>query len=208
MVLASNGGAVSAALTALKDGVAGSLSSGLHHARRASGAGFCTFNGLAIAAKAVLAAGSRSVLILDLDAHFGGGTASLINDESTIRQVDVSVSSYDDYIATEQTRAELVTNPSEYIPTIRKVLADAERTEFDLCIYNAGMDPCDSWTSGVKHGVSKEMLAERERIVFDWCRKRGLPVAFVLAGGYTGSRLDEAGLVNLHRFTLEAAGGD
>src|SRR5262245_8968167 len=35
MVLASNGGAVAAALNAMRHGVAGSLSSGLHHARRA-----------------------------------------------------------------------------------------------------------------------------------------------------------------------------
>ena len=57
MVLASNGGAVAAALAALEDGVAGSLSSGLHHARRERGAGFCTFNGLVIAAREALTAG-------------------------------------------------------------------------------------------------------------------------------------------------------
>src|SRR3989304_3099509 len=50
MGLSSKGGAVAAGLDALEHGVAGSLSSGLHHARRGSGAGFCTFNGLVIAA--------------------------------------------------------------------------------------------------------------------------------------------------------------
>ena len=59
MVLASNGGAVAAAHAALESGVAGSLSSGLHHARYGSGAGFCTFNGLVIAAKAALACGGE-----------------------------------------------------------------------------------------------------------------------------------------------------
>ena len=77
MVLASNGGAVAAALAALEDGVAGSLSSGLHHARRGRGAGFCTFNGLVMAAREALTAGARSVLVLDLDAHCGGGTRSM-----------------------------------------------------------------------------------------------------------------------------------
>jgi len=50
----------------------GSLSSGLHHARRTHGAGFCTFNGLALAALTaleVLTAGAQRVLILNLDAH-------------------------------------------------------------------------------------------------------------------------------------------
>ena len=58
MVCASNGGAVAAALAALQTDVAGSLSSGLHHARREHGAGFCTFNGLAIAAREALAVGA------------------------------------------------------------------------------------------------------------------------------------------------------
>ena len=52
--LACNGGMVAAALFALKDGVAGSLSSGLHRARGGSGSAFCTFNGLALAARAAL----------------------------------------------------------------------------------------------------------------------------------------------------------
>jgi hypothetical protein len=32
-----------------------------------------------------------------------------------------------------------------------------------------------------------------------------LPIAFVLAGGYAGLRLDERGLVSLHRLTLSEA---
>ena len=51
------------------------------------------------------------------------------------------------------------------------------------------------------------LIAQRERIVFDWCRRRALPVAFVLAGGYVGPRLGVEGLVGLHRLTLEAAAG-
>jgi hypothetical protein len=34
---------------------------------------------------------------------------------------------------------------------------------------------------------------------------RGIPIAFVLAGGYLGPELERAGLVALHRLTLEAA---
>jgi acetoin utilization deacetylase AcuC-like enzyme len=46
MVCASNGGVMAAAIDALGSrGVSGSLSSGLHHARRARGAGFRTCNG-------------------------------------------------------------------------------------------------------------------------------------------------------------------
>ena len=54
-------------------------------------------------------------------------------------------------------------------------------------------------------GITSEILIARERLVFDWCRERELAIAFVLAGGYTGDRLTEKGLVNLHRLTLSAA---
>ena len=207
MVLASNGGVVEAALAALHSGVAGSLSSGLHHARHASGSGFCTFNGLAIAARAALAAGAQSVLILDLDAHCGGGTHSLIAEHPGIWQLDVSVSSFDSYEPSERTSLHILRDAHEYLPRIASQLEELESRapRFDLCLYNAGMDPSENCDTGGCKGISCEVLAERERLVFDWCRQRAIPIAFVLAGGYLGSRLDESGLVDLHRLTLSAA---
>ena len=206
MVLASNGGAVAAARAALERRVAGSLSSGLHHARHASGAGFCTFNGLVIAANAALTAGARAVLILDLDAHCGGGTASLIAGEDRIRQVDVSVSAFDEYPGSEQCRLSIVGDSADYLPEVRRMLEGVARPGLDLCLYNAGMDPCEDCSIGGLAGITGDILAERERMVFEWCASHGLPVAFVLAGGYIGPRLGEPRLVALHRLTLAAAG--
>jgi acetoin utilization deacetylase AcuC-like enzyme len=207
MVLASNGGAVAAGLAALQDKVAGSLSSGLHHARDVSGAGFCTFNGLVLAARQVLTAGATSVLIVDLDAHCGGGTASLIADEPRIWQIDVSVNSYDSYAASERTWLDVVGDSTDYLPTIQRKLDQADRQGlcFDLCLYNAGMDPHEDCSTGGLTGLTQAILAQREQMVFAWCKKRQLPIAFVLAGGYTGPHLDEQGLVDLHRLTLSAA---
>ena len=54
-------------------------------------------------------------------------------------------------------------------------------------------------------GVTQKVLRDREEAVFSWCRVRDIPIAFVLAGGYLGPELDRAGLVALHRLTLEAA---
>ena len=76
--------------------------------RRDRGAGFCTFNGLALAARAALAAGAASVLILDLDAHCGGGTASLIAEEPRIWQLDVSVCAFDSYESRERASLRIV----------------------------------------------------------------------------------------------------
>ena len=207
MALASNGGAVAAALAALLRGVAGSLSSGLHHARRDRGAGFCTFNGLVLAARAALAGGAGAVLILDLDAHCGGGTHSLIANNPRIWQLDVAVSDFDVYAPSARTTLDLVQSASEYLPTIVRGLRDLERRapRFDLCLYNAGMDPYEHCPIGGLPGITRVILADRERIVFEWGKARGIPVAFVLAGGYIGRRLDAAGLVELHRLTLSAA---
>jgi acetoin utilization deacetylase AcuC-like enzyme len=206
MVLASNGGAVAAALTALEQRVAGSLSSGLHHARRETGTGFCTFNGLALAAQAALDAGAGSVLILDLDAHCGGGTHSLIAGDERIWQVDVAVNSFDSYQPTERTSLDLVRGADDYLPTIERRLAGLDQApRFDLCLYNAGMDPYERCDLGGLAGITLEHLAAREAMVFDWCARRGVAVAFVLAGGYLGDELDQAGLVEAHRLTLTAA---
>jgi len=207
MVLASNGGTSAAALDALRNGIAGSLSSGLHHARRDRGAGYCTFNGLVLAAHAALAAGAKSVLILDLDAHCGGGTASLISAEPRICQLDVSVDSFDSYESSAGALLRMVHRSDEYLDEIESGLSELASggLRFDLCLYNAGMDPFEGCSDGGLAGITAPMLDARERLVFDWCRQQGLPVAFVLAGGYVGGHLDSEGLVGLHRLTLSAA---
>lgn len=209
MVLASNGGAVAAARAALEHGVAGSLSSGLHHARREHGAGYCTFNGLVMAAREAQAAGAQAVLILDLDAHCGGGTRSILREEPDIWQCDVSVDRYDIYSSSVRCWLDFVQNGDDYLATVQHALERIEKqaVHFDLCIYNAGMDPFEGCSTGGKPGITQEVLAEREALVFDWCRTQDLPVAFVLAGGYVGPQLDQAQLVSLHRLTLSAAVG-
>ena len=206
-VCASNGGAVAAALAALRSGThAGSLSCGLHHARRDRGHGFCTFNGLALAARAAIDEGARHVLVLDLDAHFGGGTAGIVSDWPEVTHLDVAVSSFDSYVPADRQTPRLVSCSDDYLPTIARLLERATGP-WDLLLYNAGMDPHQGCDIGGLHGVTSEMLAERERFVFAWARRRGVPVAFVLAGGYSGARLSREALADLHRLTIAAASG-
>jgi hypothetical protein len=76
---------------------------------------------------------------------------------------------------------------------------------FDLCLYNAGMDPFEGCSTGGLTGITRGILAARETLVFEWCRQKAAAVAFVLAGGYIGWGLDAHGLVDLHRLTLAAA---
>jgi acetoin utilization deacetylase AcuC-like enzyme len=203
-VSASNGGALAAARTAMKERVAGSLSSGLHHAQHGSGAAFCTFNGLVIAAKMILAEGARSVLILDLDAHCGGGTHWLIDGDDRIRQIDVSVNGVDGYAPTGANTLNIVRVAGDYLDVIQARLSEID-SKPDLCIYNAGMDPDERCEVGGLPGIDAAILKRREDLVFDWAKSQGVPIAFVLAGGYSGATLSQDELVALHRLTIESA---
>jgi hypothetical protein len=84
---------------------------------------------------------------------------------------------------------------------------EREAPRFDICLYNAGMDPFEGCPTGGMQGITQKVLRNREVAVFSWCRMRGIPIAFVLAGGYLGPELNRAGLVALHRLTLDAACG-
>ena len=96
MAVNSTAGVLAAADEALATGgSSGSLSSGLHHARHAGGAGYCTVNGLAMAATRATELVSGTVVILDLDAHCGGGTNELIGGDGRILHLDLSTSSFD-----------------------------------------------------------------------------------------------------------------
>lgn len=219
-VSTSTGGVVEAALTALREGVSGSLSSGLHHADEESGAGFCTFNGLALAAKIALGDRPRGekrrrwikprckrVLILDLDAHCGGGTFNIIEKDRRIFQIDISVCGFDSYNPTDVDRHHLhiVRDADDYLPLLELELERAAEIGFDLVLYNAGMDPHEDCGVGGLNGITSDVIRLRERMVFDWARARGIPVAFVLAGGYTGLDLWEEKLTALHQMTVAAA---
>src|SRR5688572_20961778 len=207
-VLASNGGVVEAALSAHRSGkTAGSLSSGLHHAHRTYGLGNCTFNGLALATRALLDDGAQSVLVLDLDAHCGGGTNELVGGDARVWHADVAVHPFDRYAPAPRQTLDLIQDPRAYLATVERRLEELPHRAppFDVCLYNAGMDPHERSPVGGLPGITHELLEARERLVFQWCRERGVPVAFVLAGGYLGNGLDERGLTGLHRLTMSSA---
>jgi acetoin utilization deacetylase AcuC-like enzyme len=175
----------------------------MHHAQQGRGASFCTFNGLVIAARQILKGGARSVLILDFDAHCGGGTHSLIENDDRIRQIDVSLNVVDAYWQNGNNMLDIVRDSDKYLPTIEARLAEAGSA--DLCLYNSGMDPDERCDVGGSNGVTAEILRQREEMVFGWAKQRGIPIAFVLAGGYAGARLTQDELVNLHLLTIASA---
>ena len=204
-ILASTGGVRDGLDAALATGVACSLSSGLHHAKRGSESGFCYINGLALAARRALDEPYPlgSVGIFDTDAHWGGGTYSLVGENEKIRIADITVSDFDSWSSNEERHfLKLVRNADEYLDAVDAGLAHLRGV--DVLIYNAGMDPFEGCGVGGLSGVTRELLTKREQMVARWCSQTSTPVLFVLAGGYTGPKLDLDGVARLHLITIKA----
>jgi acetoin utilization deacetylase AcuC-like enzyme len=142
--------------------------SGFHHAgvRRASG--FCTFNGLAVAAAALHDDGARTIGILDADYHYGDGTQEILADRGWVRHVTIGAR----YTRPEHARPFL-----EALPQMVESMRGC-----DVLLYQAGADAhVDDPLGGF---LTTEELALRDAIVFRTARALGLPVAWNLAGGY------------------------
>lgn len=196
MALAHSTGLVAATTTAIVNSErAGSLSSGLHHASRKKGKGFCTFNGLAVAARQAVEMEESRVLILDFDAHAGGGTWDIINEYlPSVVQVDVTCAAFDTY-EPEGESSITYTGHQDYRDQIRNALRYASNLDaFDFIIYNGGMDPINS-------GVSLSDIIWREKAVSDFIGDT--PAVFALAGGYTWGNRTMEDVVEWHRITIE-----
>lgn len=202
----SNGGMLSAAITAMFDGISGTLSSGLHHARRNYGTGFCTFNGLAIAANEMTFRGIRNILIIDVDAHCGGGTVSMTEDNPNIFQFDLSTSKVDIY-PNNKRRKTFMSHGYDYLDRLDDLLLTVDNigVKFGLCLYNAGVDSHEKCFIGGLSGINAEVLAERDKRVFTWCKTRNIPVAFTLAGGYANDEFPLNTVADLHMSTIREA---
>jgi acetoin utilization deacetylase AcuC-like enzyme len=178
--------------------VAGSLSSGLHHARSDRGEGYCTYNGLAVAAVHASTLAAERILVLDFDAHGGGGTRSIL-DSSIVTQIDVSTSPFDEWRPEAGTNDQyfFAKDDKSYLEMIDMALFAAGRSDYDLVLYNAGMDPINT-------GISREVLVEREQLVAQWAAGTDQSLVYALAGGYTWGSVTMEELVALHRLTIDS----
>jgi len=79
------GGTILAGRLALEQGVAVTLGGGFHHAFPEHGEGFCMFNDVAVAIRALQREGRiRRAAVVDLDVHHGNGTAAIFRDDPDV----------------------------------------------------------------------------------------------------------------------------
>lgn len=184
----TNGGTWLAARLAMEHGYAANSAAGSHHALHDTGAGYCVFNDLAVTANRLIAEGNASrVLIVDCDVHQGDGTASLMAGREDVFTFSIHAeknfpvrkarSSLDVDLADGVGDDEYLAALGQHLPAI------LDQFQPDIVLYQAGVDPHENDKLG-RLSLSNEGLERRDIYVVSEARKRGLPIASALGGGY------------------------
>jgi acetoin utilization deacetylase AcuC-like enzyme len=200
------GGTILAAQSAVRDGFGANLSGGFHHAYPGHGEGFCAIHDVAVAIRRLQA--DRSVgkaLVVDTDVHHGNGTAAIFHDDPTV--FTISIHQENNYPAHKPPSSLDLSmddgaEDDEYlgalIPAVQRAL---DRFQPDILLYVGGADPyCEDQLGGLS--LTKEGLMQRDRQVFEEARRRRVPLATTLAGGYA-RRVEDT--VRIHVNTILAA---
>ena len=183
------GGTLMACRLALERGVAINLGGGFHHAAAGWGGGFCVYADAPLAA-AILHEEGRvaKVLVVDLDAHQGNGTAAVFQGWPWASILDL----YEEDIFPSRKESEDFPLPVsagltgiEYLEIVREFVPEALATvRPDLVLYNAGSDPF-AGDPLARLRLTKADLAERDLLVVTLAREQRIPVAMILSGGYS-----------------------
>ncbi len=217
-VCLTNGGVLAAGKQALEDGVSGALASGFHHSSADHGEGFCTFNGLIVALEALKYEGLiQTAAIIDLDLHYGNGTASLAASRPWIRALSLYGNDYRNNIPYRNVTIRRHTDGPNHLsvpippsggedgPVLAGILEGnlgwlTEGGKPDILLFQAGADPFreDPYSP---LNLDHDDLYRRDETVFAFARENGIPIAWVLAGGYTK---DVSQVVKVHTNTAAA----
>jgi histone deacetylase 11 len=185
----ATGGTILTCRLALEQGIAINLGGGYHHASAGRGGGFCVYADVPLAVKILRDAGKvNSVLVVDLDAHQGNGTAAVFQNWPWAKILDL----YEKDIFPVPKEPEdypLAVGPGltgrKYMEMVENTLAEAlDAVQPDLVVYNAGSDPFIG-DPLARYRLTKGDLADRDLQVVSMARERAIPVAMVLSGGYS-----------------------
>jgi acetoin utilization deacetylase AcuC-like enzyme len=190
------GGTFLAARIAQRVGYAANSAGGSHHALADTGAGFCVFNDLAIAAVRLTEEGHAArVLVVDCDVHQGDGTAALTAGRPDIATYSIHA---EKNFPVRKARSTLDvglpdgTGDDAYLERLEHTLLPLLRQfDPDLVLYQAGVDPFADDRLG-RLALTGAGLVARDRWVAETLRRRGIPFASTLGGGYGSDALEVA----------------
>jgi acetoin utilization deacetylase AcuC-like enzyme len=202
----ASGGTLGACRAALEEGLAANLAGGTHHAFADRGEGYCVFNDSAIAPRVLSTEGLVTrVVVLDTDVHQGNGTAAILRGDSNVFTFSIHCAKNYPFHK-EESDLDVPLPDGADDEAFLAALSGAldlvlDSATWDLAIFLAGADPFEDDKLG-RLCVTKEGLAERDRMVLEGCRERGIPVAVTMAGGYA-RRVEDT--VDIHFQTIERA---
>jgi acetoin utilization deacetylase AcuC-like enzyme len=205
----SVGATISAARTAMKEGVAANLAGGTHHAYAGKGSGFCVFNDVAVAARLLQAESARvsrhslQVAVIDLDVHQGNGTANIFQHDPSIFTMSMhGAKNFPFRKESSDLDIELLDGcgDEEYLAQLDLGLQKlALRCQPGLIFYLAGADPHEGDRLG-RLQLSFEGLRQRDQKVLQWAADKSIPLAMAMAGGY-GKDIADTVQVQMNSFT-------
>ncbi|KIA92112.1 deacetylase [Pedobacter kyungheensis] len=199
-------GTIDGAHYAMEQGIAFNVAGGTHHAGSNWGEGFCLLNDQAVAANYLLNNDlANRILIIDLDVHQGNGTAEIFQDEPKVFTFSMhgdknfpfrkELSDLDVALADGM-------EDEAYLSLLHDSLKTAfERSKPDFVFYLSGVDVLSTDKLG-KLALSKAACKERDRIVLQACKDKGLPLQVSMGGGYSA---DIKEIVDAHCNTYRLA---
>ena len=172
----------------LEHGFAANSAGGSHHALAETGAGYCVFNDLAIAAVRLVEEGdARRVLIVDCDVHQGDGTAALTSGRPGIATYSIHA---EKNFPARKARSTLdvpladATGDAAYLATLAATLLPMiDEYRPDLILYQAGIDPLAGDRLG-RLALTATGLVARDRFLAEAAAVRGIALASTVGGGY------------------------
>lgn len=199
-VLCIHAGQLLATELAFQHGISANIAQGFHHASYEYGGSFCTFNGLALIAQNYP---NKRIFVLDCDQHGGDGTAEFTRRLDNLYNFSIYGLAFG-YPTYERAESRHVHTKhggfAQYNMALHEAFQRASEWQADIIIYQAGMD-CHQADPYGSAWFSTELIQKREEIVFNLAKKSGIPIMFVLAGGY--QNLED--LVKLHVQTFQTA---
>ena len=191
---------------ALNHGIACHLAGGTHHAFYDHGRGYCVFNDLAVAAKALIAQGkAERILIFDCDVHQGDGTAAILAQEPSIFTCSIHCEKNFPHHKQDSDLDVGLSKGIEdqaYLQVVHDTLLKAlDLAQPDLVFYDAGVDVYSEDDLGLIN-VSFAGIKARERLVLETIQQHNIPVATVIGGGYDQ---DKKALAERHSLVFQAA---
>ncbi|MCP3138948.1 histone deacetylase family protein [Pyxidicoccus xibeiensis] len=181
-------GTLQAAHAALQDGIGGNLAGGTHHGFPDHGEGFCVFNDIAVAIRALQATRTvRRAVVVDLDVHQGNGTAAIFAGDDSV--FTFSMHGEHNFPFRKQPSHRDVglpdgTGDAAYLDALALHLPEVlETAGADILFFQAGVDPLAEDALG-RLSLTLAGLRERDRIVLATARHRSLPAVLTLGGGY------------------------